>query len=135
MRSVDEVLAAHELILPALQALQEEFGYVPESALPAVARRCNVSHAEVYGVLTYYHDLRTTAPLAHRVRVCRAEACQAVGARELAAELTAELTGLGDEVEVGAAYCFGNCALGPTVEVDGQLIGRATAAEVRRRLG
>jgi formate dehydrogenase subunit gamma len=72
-------------VLIALQAVQEHFGYVHEDAVGLIAETFNVSRADVHGVLTYYHDLRTTPAPARSIQICVAEACQAVGSRELVA--------------------------------------------------
>lgn len=117
------------LVLVALQALQARFGYVPPETVPMVASVCNVSRADVHGVLTFYHELRTTPPARRVVRVCRAEACQAVGAREIEqafADAGHPLGSHSDAISVEAVYCFGNCALGPTVEIDGTMHGYCT---------
>ena len=90
----------------------------------AVDRR-KLARADVHGVLTFYHDLRTTPPTEHIIALCVAEACQAVGSRDL--ELVVKEK-FGDEVQ--NAYCFGNCALGPAVMVDGKLIGRANLEKI-----
>lgn len=121
-------------ILISLQAIQEEFGYVPEESVALIASACNVSRADVHGVLTFYHDLRTSVPPQTSIRICVAEACQAVGSRELveAAQETFRAT-LGDEntdVEIKPVYCFGNCALGPSARVNGQLVGRASIEQL-----
>ena len=71
--------------LPILHALQEEFGHVPEEAVPLVADALNLSRAEVHGVVTFYHDFRREPPGRHVLKLCRAEACQAMGGDDLAA--------------------------------------------------
>ena len=112
----------------------------PQEALlspPALAHgaaACNVSRADVHGVLTFYTDLRTSPPPDVPVRLCAAEACQSVGGRELtrdwerrcgeSAEL-AEATGTDEPV-----FCLGNCALAPAALVGGVLVGRATVEKV-----
>ena len=122
--------ADERLILPALQALQGHFGYLPEGSVDAVAEALNVSRAEVVGVLTYYHDLRQSPPAPVVVQICVAEACQAEGTRELVAAIEGAYdvtlgveTHVGD-VEFDKVYCFGNCALGPAAMVNGRLLGR-----------
>ena len=85
-------------VLIALQALQEEFGYVPGGAVPLVAETFNVSRADVYGVLTFYSDLRSTPPAPIEVRVCLGEACQSVGARPLL-EAAEDAIGVGRGVQ------------------------------------
>jgi len=115
-------------VLVALQSLQEEFGYVHPEATQLVADAFNVTRADVYGVLTFYSDLRTTPPADVEVRVCMGEACQAVGARGLHEAAQSVLAG---SAEVTRVFCLGNCALGPTAVVNGRLIGRATVDRLR----
>ena len=121
-------------VLISLQRLQKEFGFIHNEAVALVAKACNVSRAEVHGVLTFYHDLRRTPAPEKEIRICVAEACQAVGSRELVKALENEfqvnLGAKGEKVELSPVYCFGNCALGPTVSVNGKLIGRATCQSV-----
>jgi formate dehydrogenase subunit gamma len=128
-------------LLRALQTIQETFGYVPDVALNVVADVCNVSRAEVYGVFTYYRDLRATPPAPNVVKICIAEACQATGSDSLVAALKAEM-GLdvhsksrSGDVEVAPVFCLGNCALGPSALVNGQLLGRTDVTKVRDALG
>lgn len=125
------------LILPCLQRIQSSFGYITDDSVDAVAEFLNVSRAEVIGVLTYYHDLRRTPPSAVVVGVCVAEACQAVGARSLIADIEADFqTAIGAQssgapIEFIKAYCLGNCALGPAIMVNRRLIGRCDIDRVR----
>ncbi|MEN3974892.1 NAD(P)H-dependent oxidoreductase subunit E [Emcibacter sp. SYSU 3D8] len=142
---IGRILSEHEAVegacLVVLQAIQREFGYVPAGALEPVARALNLSHADVYGVLTFYHDLRRAPPARHVVRVCQSEACQAMGSRSLTEQLSRRFDiGLGETTADGATtleavYCLGNCALSPAVTVDGALYGRATEFLVLERLG
>ena len=70
-------------LLPILHALQEEFGYVDKAAIPLVASALNLSHAEVHGVLSFYHDFRRAPGGRHVLKVCRAEACQSMGCEKM----------------------------------------------------
>ena len=127
-------------LLPALHALVEAFGYVDERAVPLVADVFNLSRAEVTGVVSFYGDFRTTAPGRHVVKVCRAEACQAMGCERLVAELEERLatpvdtTSADGAVSFETVYCLGNCALSPAALVDGKLFGRVDAASICARL-
>ncbi len=94
-----------------------------------VADAFNLSRADVFGVLTFYGDLRTSPPPEVAVRVCMGEACQAVGSRALLTRVGAQRDG---SCEVDQVICMGNCALGPTAVVNGRLIGRATGARVEQ---
>jgi formate dehydrogenase subunit gamma len=122
-------------VLISLQGLQEEFGFIPPQAVDLVAKACNVSRADVYGVLTFYHDLRTTPPPAISLHICVAEACQSVGSRGLVEEaekiFDTRMDEVSEVIELKSVYCLGNCALGPSAMVNGELVGRATAAGLK----
>ena len=125
-------------VLLCLQDVQMVYGFVPTAAVELTAELCNVSRADVTGVLTFYADLRTTPPPAIPVRLCAAEACQAVGGRALADawrqtcrdddQLAVE-TGVDEPI-----FCLGNCALGPAAMVGGELMGRATVTSLKERV-
>ena len=130
-----EIIAAHQAgegpLLPILHALQETFGHVPREAVPMVAEALNLSRAEVHGVVTFYHDFRTAPPGRHVLKVCRAEACQAMGSARLEALVQARLgstngTAADRSVTVEPVYCLGNCALAPSVQLDGKVQGRVS---------
>jgi formate dehydrogenase subunit gamma len=110
-------------LLPVLHDVMARFGWVADEDVPAVADVLNLSRADVHGVVSFYADFRRTPPPAHRVRLCRAEACQSVGAEALYAATGARFAADAD-VEVGEVFCLGNCALGPSGTVDGRLHGR-----------
>jgi formate dehydrogenase subunit gamma len=117
-------------LLPILHTVQSALGHIPEDAVPEIARALNLSRAEVHGVISFYHDFLTAPPGRHRVQICRAEACQAVGARELerhATELLATPMGATSEdgsVTLEGVYCLGNCACGPSVRIGDRVYGR-----------
>ena len=136
---LDQLPADERLILPALQAVQQGFGYVPTDAVALIANSLNVSVADVHGVLTYYHELRTTAPAPLTVSICVAEACQATGARELIAHVSANLAPVGGrsddgQVDVVEVFCLGNCALGPAALINERLVGRLTPKSLESAL-
>jgi formate dehydrogenase subunit gamma len=131
---VREIAATHRAqrgaLLPILHAVQEALGCVPPEAIPVLADELNLSRADVHGVVTFYHDFRSQPAGRTTVRVCRAEACQAVGAGQLVAYLQDRYgMSLGDTRYDGSltleqVFCLGNCALGPAVQVNGRLHGR-----------
>jgi len=120
-------------LLPILHAVQGELGYIPLEAVSKIAQGLNLSRAEVHGVVTFYHYFRTQPAGRHIVYLCRAEACQAMGARELAAYARRSLgvdfheTSADGRLTLEPVYCLGNCACAPSLLVDGQLHGRVDA--------
>ena len=121
-----------DALLEILHEAQEADGFMSDEALRTIADALNISRAEIHGVVSFYHDYLQEAPARHVVKICRAEACQAVGSEELAAKAEEALevkTGAvsGDRrISIEAVYCLGNCALGPAAMIDGELYGRLT---------
>lgn len=130
---IDSFEGQRGALLPMLHALQEVFGCINDAALPLLARSLNLSRADVHGVVTFYHDFRRTRPGRHVLKVCRAEACQAMGADALIAHIKDHLrVDFHETTEDGAftleaVYCLGNCALSPAVMLGDRLVGRVTA--------
>ncbi|MFZ0173669.1 MAG: formate dehydrogenase subunit gamma [Acidimicrobiales bacterium] len=121
-------------LMPILRELQEVFGHIDPRAVDVVAEALNLSKAEVYGVITFYKDFRSEPPGASLIQVCRAEACQSMGAERLARHAREHLgVEFGGTTPDGAitleqVFCLGNCALSPAVMVDGRLKGRVDEA-------
>src|SRR5258708_10757945 len=120
-------------LLPILHALQDDFGYIDKAAVPLVADALNLSHAEVHGVISFYHDFRHEPPGRHVLKMCRAEPCQSMGCDRLIEHVENRLGAkLGETTSDGsftldAVYCLGNCALSPAVMLDGKPYGRVSA--------
>ena len=120
-------------LLPILHALQDEFGYVDKAAIPLIASALNLSHAEVHGVLSFYHDFRRAPAGRHVLQMCRAEACQSMGCENVILHVEDRLgVKLGETTEdcsftVEPVFCLGNCALSPAVMLDGKLYGRVSS--------
>lgn len=119
-------------LMPILHGVQAALGYVPSDAVPLIASELNLSRADVHGVLSFYHYFRKERPGRHVVHMCRAEACQSVGAVALEAHAKKSLgidfhqTTSDGAISLEPVYCLGNCSLGPSVMVDKQLQGRVS---------
>ena len=126
--------------LPILHALQHAFGCVPTDAVPMVAKVLNLTRAEVHGIVTFYHEFRRTPPGRHVLHLCRAEACQAMGADAVAAGVRATLGvdwhGTTDDgaVTLEPVFCLGLCAIGPAALLDGAPLARLDAGKVAAAL-
>ncbi len=127
--------------LPILHALQDRFGYVDHQAVPAIAKATNLSQAEIHGVLTFYHEFRHHPPGKRVIKLCRAEACQAMQCRDLEAHAQRRLgiswgeTTQDQRFTLEPVYCLGNCALSPAVMIDDELHGRVDAARFDALIG
>ncbi|ARJ69858.1 formate dehydrogenase subunit gamma [Paracoccus contaminans] len=133
---LDDIIARHAgqegPLLPILHEVQAEWGMIPEAAQPVIARALGLARAEVHGVVSFYHDFREAPAGRHVLRICRAEACQAMGADALAARVQAALgldwhaTTPDGRLTLEPVFCLGLCACAPAAQMGDRLVGRAT---------
>jgi formate dehydrogenase subunit gamma len=131
IRKIAQSLAAEPgALLPILHAVQDEFGYIADSAVPHIANALNLSRAEVHGVISFYDLFRTTPPGKKTVYICRAESCKAMGGVALEQHAQDKL-GIGyhqttedGEISLEPVYCLGNCSCSPSVMIDDRLYSR-----------
>jgi len=115
--------------LPILHALQKEFGYIDREAVPLIAEALNLSRAEIHGIVSFYHDFREAPPGRHVLKLCRAEACQSMGADALADKARESLrvrwgeTTADGRLTLEPVFCLGLCACAPTAMLDGRVFG------------
>lgn len=139
---LDEIIAAHRdregPLLPILHDVQAEWGCVPEAVQPPIAEALGMTRAEIHGVVSFYHDFREKPAGRHVLRLCRAEACQSMGADALADQVRAALgidwhgTTPDGRLTLEPVFCLGLCACAPSAQMDGRLVGRADLAKVTR---
>lgn len=138
--AVQAILEAHAsregALLPILHDVQHTFGYVPPEAVAVIATALNLSRAEVHGVITFYHHFRTSEPPRHIVQICRAEACQSMGADALIAHaervLGCTMHHHHGDVALEPVYCLGQCATSPAITIDDKLHARVTPEKFDR---
>lgn len=122
-------------LLPILHEVQEVVGHVPAEAVAIIAQGLNLSRAEVHGVVTYYHHFRSEPAGRQVVQICRAEACQAMGAEALWKQACQHVGGPGTSADgsitLEAAYCLGLCASSPAMSVNDRVVARVTAARLQ----
>lgn len=138
-RIVKEFGAKPEMLVQILQAIGMRYGWIADDTVVQLADELNLSRADVHGVVTYYHDFRTEAPGRHIVKICQAEACQAMGSRALTDHarkvLQTEMNGTNDDVTLEPVYCLGNCACAPAVMINGKTHGRVSDARFDELVG
>ena len=129
MTSIADIVAEHAHregpLLPILHDVQKAFGHVSEDAMRDIAQALNLTRAEVYGVVSFYHDFRKEAETRPILKLCRAEACKARGVDALVPIAENQ-----SRVKVEAVYCLGLCAVGPAALVGDQVIARLDQARL-----
>ena len=119
-----------DALLEILHSVQKEQGFLSDNALRTIAHCLNISKAEIHGVVSFYHDYKREPDAAVTAKICRAEACQAVGANKLIEQAEKyygiKIDAPAKDVKLEAAYCLGNCALGPAIMIKDKLYGRVT---------
>lgn len=115
-------------LLEILHRVQKQQGFLSDTALRTIAHALNISRAEIQGVVSFYHDYKREQGAAVTVKICRAEACQAVDVNKLIADAEiaydTQLDTDSKSVKLESTYCLGNCALGPAIMIDERLYGR-----------
>jgi formate dehydrogenase subunit gamma len=133
MASIADILAVHKdkegPLLPILHDVQKAFGHVSEDAMREIAGALNLTRAEVYGVVSFYHDFRKEAEARPVLKLCRAEACKARGVEALV-----PIADNQSRVKVEAVYCLGLCAVGPSAMVGDTVYARLDDAKFKTLL-
>ena len=133
MVSIADILAEHKdregPLLPILHDVQNAFGHVSEDAMREIAGALNLTRAEVYGVVSFYHDFRKEAEARPVLKLCRAEACKARGVEALV-----PIADNQSRVKVEAIYCLGLCAVGPSAMVGDTVHARLDGAKFKTLL-
>lgn len=134
--TLNSIIAEHQglegPLLPILHATQKALGYIPSEAVPVIAQQLQLTKAEVHGVISFYHFFRSHPAGNNTIQICRAEACQSMGSRELEANIKQRLktdyhqTTADGEITLEPVYCLGNCACSPAIRVNDDIHGRVT---------
>ena len=122
-----------QYLIPALQYVQSEEGYLSPEGMSAVSRFLNLSEAKVYGVASFYAQFHFEPRGRNTVTVCRGTACHVRGSGPILADLERKLAvqagGTTDDLSFSleTVACFGSCALAPVVVANGRVHGRQPA--------
>ncbi len=123
MATIADIVADHAAregpLLPILHDVQRAFGHISEDAMREIAGVLNLTRAEVYGVVSFYHDFRKEAEPRPVIKLCRAESCKARGVEALVPIADAQ-----SRVKVETVYCLGLCSVGPAAMVGGNVYAR-----------
>jgi formate dehydrogenase subunit gamma len=117
-------------LMPLLHEIQSSLGHIPKECVATIARGMGLSRAEVHGVISFYHDFHDEPRGEKTIHVCRAEACQAMGSRELEKHVKTRLgIDFGETTPDGRfslepVYCLGNCACSPSIRIGDDVFAR-----------
>jgi formate dehydrogenase subunit gamma len=117
-------------LMPLLHEITASLGYIPKENVADIARGLGLSRAEVHGVISFYHDFHDHPRGRTTVQVCRAEACQAMGSRELETHVKQRLgidygeTTPDGRFSLEPVYCLGNCACSPSIRIGDDIHAR-----------
>lgn len=120
-------------LLPLLHEIQASLGHVPKASVAMIASGMGLSRAEVYGVISFYHDFHDQPRGKTTIHLCRAEACQAMGSRKLEEHVKSRLDiDFGGTTQDGRytlepVYCLGNCACSPSIRIGDEVHARVDA--------
>jgi len=136
----EKIFSRHErrrdALIPVLQELQGEFGYLPPEAMEASAKYCRLSPVEVYGVATFYAQFKFTPLGKHIALVCQGTACHVMGGARVLLETQSQLGVRPGETTADGAFtletvaCIGACALAPAMVVDKNTYGRVKPEKI-----
>ncbi|MCE1252696.1 MAG: NAD(P)H-dependent oxidoreductase subunit E [Anaerolineae bacterium] len=127
-------------LVETLHVLQESFGYVSEEALTYVATCLNLPLSKVYGVATFYSYFNLKAPGKHKIALCTGTTCYVKGAGEIVAFMRSEYgleigeTSPDGQLSFDMVRCVGACGMGPVMVLDGEVVGKLTVAEMKKRI-
>jgi len=130
-----------ESLIPVLQKVQVELGYLPEESFSEIAHFLGLSKSDIYGVASFYAQFRFERQGEHSIRVCQGTACHVRGGKRIMETVTRELgiqpggTTEDYKFSLERVACFGSCALAPVMVVDDAVHGKMTTVKARQVLG
>ena len=138
---IDRIGTRRDLIIPLLQAVQQEFNYLPADAMERLYERTEIDRAQLISVATFYSQLRLAPYGKHIIKVCVGTACHVKGANNVYDAFRRELKLEGDSIttadgmySIEKVACLGCCALAPVVQIDEKIFGHVQPGRVREVL-
>lgn len=123
-------------IIHACHRLMREYGYISQENQNTLAEVFNISKAEISGIISFYHDFKTTPQPPRKLSICGAEACQANGSRQLVKSLEDHLNtklpykSPEGNLSIDLIYCLGLCPNGPAAKLNNQLMSNVSLAQL-----
>ena len=145
LAAISQIIAQHRdqrwPLIPVLQKIQEELGYIPPEAVKPIAGAFDLFPSQVQGVITFYEQLYTVPRGKRIVRVCRGTACHVRGGKTIL-KLVKQHLGIEEgqttpdfEYTLETVACIGVCALAPNMVIGGQTYGHLNPKRVAQVFG
>lgn len=128
--------------VPLLQAVQNEYGYLPRETMDIIVSETDIGASQLYGVATFYSQFRLDPVGRHVIKVCHGTACHVSGADRINTALRQSL-GIKEEEEDTASNgsytvedvaCIGCCSLAPVIVIGDETFGNLKGADAQRDL-
>lgn len=133
---IDEYSKQKWPLIPLVQRIQNEFGYIPPQAIPILAQALRLFPSQVQGVISFYEQLYTRPRGKNIVRVCRGTACHVRGGKTIL-KLAKQNLGIEEgetttdmEYTLETVACIGVCALAPNLVIGDRVYGNMNPKKV-----
>jgi len=136
IKIIDDMNERNEGLIPILQRLQDELGYLPINILKAISEKMNLPYQQVFGVTTFYSQFRLEPQGENLIQLCDGTACHIKGSKKIIKTIKDKL-----KIEKGettedmkftfqVVYCIGSCGLSPTGMINKKVIPRLTPGKI-----
>lgn len=139
---IDEILERfpqikRNALIPLLQAVQDEFGYISENAIDRISRHLSLPASKVFGLATFYNQFSFSSRGEYHIRICNGSSCHMGGAGELLSEITKILEIKDGETTRDRLFslevqsCIGACGQSPVMAINDTYYSGVGIREVR----
>ncbi|MBU2598207.1 MAG: NADH-quinone oxidoreductase subunit NuoE [Actinobacteria bacterium] len=140
IKIIDKMNKSNEGLVPILQRVQDELGYLPIDILEAISEKMNLPYNQVFGVTTFYSQFRLEPQGENLIQLCDGTACHVKGSKKIIKTIEEKL-GIkkGETTEnmkftFQAVYCIGSCGLSPTAMINKKVIPKLTSSKILKIL-
>ncbi|TLX76446.1 4Fe-4S dicluster domain-containing protein [Labilibacter sediminis] len=134
---IERVGTSRKVIIPLLQAIQDEFNYLPGEAIERIYEKTEIDRAQLISVSTFYSQFRHIPYGKHLIKVCAGTACHVKGANNVYDSFVRELKIKNDKIttddelfSIEKVACLGCCTLAPVVQIDNKIYGHVAPGKV-----
>lgn len=133
---IKKYLGKKGALIPLLQDIQKEYGYVPKKSIELVAKELNILPIQIYEVLTFYAQFYLKPRGKHTIKVCQGTACHVMGGNEILSYISNKIgikeseTTKDDMFSLERVACLGCCGMAPVIVIDDDFYGNCTYQKI-----